>query len=68
MTITDKERDALKDEKINREYGTIIRDAFNRRSESDYGEFVTFDKAEVEKMFDDMIDFISTIEKYIRVN
>jgi uncharacterized protein (UPF0332 family) len=55
----------LKDKKIDRKYGTIVRDAFNNRSDGDYGAFIKFVKADVLKSFDDMKDFISTIEKYI---
>ena len=55
----------LKDKKIDRKYGTIIRDAFNNRSDGDYGAFITFVKADVLKSFEDMKDFISTIEQYI---
>lgn len=55
----------LKDKKIDRKYGTIIRDAFNNRSDGDYGAFISFVKADVLKSFEDMKDFISTIEKYI---
>jgi uncharacterized protein (UPF0332 family) len=55
----------LKDKKIDRKYGTILRDAFNSRSEGDYGAFIKFEKTDVIKSFEDMKDFISTIEKYI---
>lgn len=55
----------LKDEKIDRKYGTIVRDAFNNRSDGDYGAFVTFVKEDVLKSFEDMKDFVSTIEVYI---
>jgi uncharacterized protein (UPF0332 family) len=55
----------IKENKIDKRYGTIIRDAFNSRSDGDYGFFVTFEKADVDKMFEDMKDFISTIERYL---
>jgi uncharacterized protein (UPF0332 family) len=56
----------IKDEKIDRKYGEIIRKAFKDRSKGDYVDFVTFEKSDVEKMLEDMKDFISTIESYIR--
>jgi len=55
----------LKDKKIDRKYGTIVRDAFNNRSDGDYGAFIKFVKSDVLKNFEDMKDFISTIEEYI---
>ena len=55
----------IKENKIDKRYGTIIRDAFNSRSDGDYGFFTTFEKADVDKMFEDMKDFISTIERYL---
>ena len=55
----------VKDGKIDRKYGRMIRDAFVRRSDGDYGAFVTFVKEDVLKSFEDMKDFISTIEEYM---
>lgn len=56
----------IKDKKIERKYGEIIRKAFKSRSDGDYGDFVTFEKLEVETMFEEMKDFIAAIEKYIQ--
>ena len=55
----------LKNKKIDRKYGTILKDAFNNRSEGDYGAFIRFVKTDVIKSFEEMKDFISTLEKYI---
>jgi uncharacterized protein (UPF0332 family) len=55
----------LKDKKIDRRYGVILRDAFDNRSDSDYGVMIKFNKDEVLESFEDMKDFISTIEEYI---
>ena len=38
----------------------------NNRSDSDYGVMIKFKKAEVEKMFEKMEDFIIAIEKLIQ--
>jgi len=56
----------IKEGKINRKYGEIVRKAFKDRSKGDYTDFVIFEKPDVEKMFEEMKDFISTIEEYIR--
>ena len=55
----------IKDNKIDRKYGEIIHKAFKSRTDSDYGDFINYEKADVLKMFAEMQDFISTIEKYI---
>ena len=55
----------LKEKKIDRKYGVILHDAFDNRSDSDYGVMIKFDKDEVLESFADMKDFISTIEDYI---
>lgn len=57
----------IKDKKIDRKYGEIVRNAFDSRSESDYGVMVAYKKEDVEKMLSDMKDFISTIENYIEM-
>ncbi len=58
----------IKEKKIPMKYGKIVRDAFDNRSEGDYGLFITFEKDDVQKMFADMKDFIATIEAYIEKN
>jgi uncharacterized protein (UPF0332 family) len=56
----------IKERLIDRKYGPIIKNAFESRSDSDYGVMVEFEREEVEQMFADMKDFISTIEQYIQ--
>lgn len=56
----------IKDQKIDRKYGAIIYAAFEYRSDSDYGVMTKFERAEVEKMFEKMKDFINAIEKLIQ--
>jgi uncharacterized protein (UPF0332 family) len=56
----------IKEKKIDQKYGEIVRKAFIKRSDSDYGVMVKFEKTEVEKMFNDMKDFITAIEKLIQ--
>jgi uncharacterized protein (UPF0332 family) len=56
----------MKDERIPRKYGQILRDAFKNRMNSDYEAFVKLTKAEVLELFENMKDFITTIEQFIR--
>ena len=56
----------VKDNKIERRYGAIIHDAFDNRSDSDYGVMIKFKKDDVEKMLAKMKDFINEVEKLIR--
>lgn len=56
----------IKEKKVDQKYGAIIRDAYEKRSDSDYAVLVNFQKTDVEKMFADMKDFISVLEKYIK--
>ncbi len=58
----------LKDKLIDPKYGKMAQKAFKGRSDGDYGVCATFEKADVQKMFADMKDFIATIEAYIKEN
>lgn len=61
-------KEFVKTEKINRTYGSIINNAYEDRTDGDYGVFVEFEKKEVEKKFQDMKLFITRIEELIREN
>jgi uncharacterized protein (UPF0332 family) len=50
---------------IDSKYGKIINRAFNRRTEGDYDSFAKFDLETVQQMYEEMIDFNQTIEKFI---
>jgi uncharacterized protein (UPF0332 family) len=56
----------IKEKKIDRKYGANIHYAFDSRSDSDYGVKRKFEKADVEKMFEDMKAFIAAVEKLIQ--
>lgn len=58
-------KEFIKEKKVSPKYGDIIRRAFSNRSDSDYGVHVKFEKTEVEKMYEEMKDFISTIKGLI---
>jgi uncharacterized protein (UPF0332 family) len=58
-------KEFIKNKKIDRKYGAILNDAFDNRSESDYGVLIELDKGDVLKSFEDMKEFISTIEEFI---
>jgi uncharacterized protein (UPF0332 family) len=55
----------VKDGTLAPQYAKIVTEAFESRSESDYGVFVKFTKDDVVDMFVDMKDFITTIEQCI---
>jgi uncharacterized protein (UPF0332 family) len=50
---------------IDLKYGKIINDAYENRSDSDYGLFIEFSKEEVEEMFNEMKMFIAEIKRYL---
>lgn len=51
---------------IEKEYGRILRDAYENRTSGDYDSFVVFDRTEVLLLFSDMKSFIEQLEIYIR--
>jgi len=61
-------KEFVKTEKIDRTYGGIINNAYEDRTDGDYGIFVEFEKQEVEKKFQDMKLFIEKVEELIRDN
>jgi len=50
---------------IEKEYGRMLRDAFENRTYGDYDSFVVFDKDSVLIFYSEMKDFIEKIEAYI---
>jgi hypothetical protein len=48
--------------------GKTISQVFKSRQMSDYEAFVEFDKNEVQQLFEDMKDFIATLEDYLTKN
>jgi uncharacterized protein (UPF0332 family) len=50
---------------IEKKYGKIVQDAFERRMRSDYDAFVDFDKETVEQMYADMRLFLDRIRREI---
>lgn len=53
---------------IEKEFGRILRDAFENRTSGDYDSFVIFDQAEVLFLFTEMKSFIEQIEVFIRAS
>lgn len=51
---------------IEKEFGRILRDAFENRTSGDYDSFVIFDQSEVLLLFSEMKSFIEQIEVFIR--
>lgn len=51
---------------IDKRFGQIINDAYENRSDADYGFLHHYNTQEVERMFNDMKDFIKEIENYLK--
>jgi uncharacterized protein (UPF0332 family) len=58
-------KEYIASEILDKRYGKILRNAYQNRTKGDYDAFVSFDKEEVIEMYNEMIDFIKTIEKLI---
>ncbi len=50
---------------IEKDFGRILRDAYENRTSGDYDSFVVFDMETVSALFSEMIDFIGKIEAFI---
>jgi len=50
---------------VDEKFGKILSNSFIRRTKGDYGDFVEFKEEEVEKLFQEMKEFVSEIEKLI---
>lgn len=55
----------IKEKNLEKRYSDILRETYEKRTEGDYKDFVTFTKEEVEKLFEDMKDFIGKIKELI---
>lgn len=58
-------KEFVKTGKIDVKFGKIIHDAYENRTDSDYGVFVEFEEEEVFVRFDEMKLFIKEIEKFL---
>lgn len=58
-------RNFIKTGKIDVTFGKIINDAFENRSDSDYGIYVDFSEKDVSVMLEDLKSFIKELEQYI---
>ncbi len=58
-------KEFVKSGKVDTRLGSIIHKAFEDRTDSDYGIFIEFEKAEVQNKLEEMNEFISKIEKLI---
>lgn len=50
---------------VQKKYSNIVYLAYDKRSKGDYDDFVVFEKEEVLSLYNDMKDFVSTIETLI---
>ena len=58
-------KEFIKTGKVDQKFGKTIHNAFENRSDSDYGVFVEFEKEEVILRLEEMKEFISEIEKLL---
>jgi uncharacterized protein (UPF0332 family) len=58
-------RDFIKEKLIDQKYGKILNTAFEMRTKGDYDDFIKYDKIEVEKIFEEMKDFILMIKRLL---
>jgi len=59
-------KEYLKTGKINPEKGKILRKAYERRQSSDYHDFVTLTKSQIEEYYSKMKDFVNVVEEVIK--
>ncbi|TVR75226.1 MAG: HEPN domain-containing protein [Marinilabiliales bacterium] len=60
-------KEFVKSGKVDTRLGSIIYKAFEDRTDSDYGIFIEFEKAEVQIKLEEMKEFISKIEELINI-
>ncbi len=53
-------------EKIEKNFGKILRKAFENRTISDYDAFVEFEKEDVAELYDEMKLFVERIETFLK--
>ena len=53
---------------VDKKYSDILKEAFDSRTDSDYGDFISFSKEEVITLFNNMKDFVSKIESQILID
>lgn len=58
----------IHEQQIDSKYGKMINKAFNRRTKGDYDSFIEFDLETVQEMYEEMIDFNQTIERFLNLN
>lgn len=49
------------------QYGQVLKNAFAKRQESDYDDYVSFELEEVESDYKDMLEFINFIRDYMKL-
>jgi len=59
-------KEYLKTGIINPEKGKILRKAYERRQSSDYHDFVTLTKSQIEEYYSKMKDFVNVVEEVVQ--
>ncbi len=57
----------IKEKILDKKYGTIVRKAFNNRSQGDYSDFTQFTKKQVIESFEEMKKFVNKIEELLKI-
>jgi len=55
----------IKPNLVDKKYGDILKETFDSRTDSDYGDFISFSKEEVIALLNDTKDFVLKIESQI---
>lgn len=58
-------KEFVSNKKVDPKYGRILRNAFKNRTKSDYDAFISFERAEVNDMLTEMVDFIEEIKRLV---
>lgn len=58
-------KEFIRSNRIEVEYGKVLRKAYENRTSGDYDAFYEFEKEDVSKLFEEMKGFIKRIERFV---
>lgn len=61
-------KEFIKTGKIEIRYSKIIQSAFSARTDGDYGIFMEFSYEELQKMYEEMKDFVAEVERFLNAD
>lgn len=59
-------KEFIRSGKIEKEFGRILRKAYENRTSGDYDAFIEFEQDDVVQLFEEMKNFINRIESYLK--